>query len=158
MYKIIGADGRDYGPVGADELRQWISEGRANAQSQIQAEGSIDWRPLGTFPEFAADLAVSAPRTPAPLPVMALGSAASARTNGLAVAGFILGLLSVPSLCCCCFTLPCSILGIVFSCIALSQIRRNPMQGGKGMAIAGIILSIVGLLLLAAWMIRFLMR
>src|ERR1700683_3721415 len=132
MYKIIGADGRDYGPVCADELRQWISEGRANALSQIQAEGSTEWRPLGTFPEFAADLAALVPRTPAPLPVMAMSRSPSARTNGLAIAGFILGLLSVPSLCCCCFTLPCSILGLVFSCIALSQIRQNPMQGGKG--------------------------
>jgi len=27
MYKIIGADGREYGPITADQLRQWIREG-----------------------------------------------------------------------------------------------------------------------------------
>jgi hypothetical protein len=151
MYKIIGADGSIYGPAAAEELRQWISEGRANARSQIQAEGSPDWRPLGTFPDFAAALAETASRMPFPLPDIA--RAASAKTNGMALAGFILGLLSVPSVCCCCFTPPCSVLGLIFSCIGLSQARRNPMQGGKGLAVAGIILSILGMFLLFAWLV-----
>jgi hypothetical protein len=53
MYKIIGADGQQYGPVSAEQLRQWIVEGRANAQTLIQAEGGADWKPLGQYPEFA---------------------------------------------------------------------------------------------------------
>ncbi len=52
MYKIIGADGREYGPVTADQVKQWIAEGRANAQSRAQAEGSTDWKTLAEFPEF----------------------------------------------------------------------------------------------------------
>ena len=31
MYKILGGDGKEYGPVLADTLRQWVREGRANA-------------------------------------------------------------------------------------------------------------------------------
>jgi hypothetical protein len=46
MYKIIGADGREYGPVTADQLRNWIAEGRATAQTRAQAEGSAQWKPL----------------------------------------------------------------------------------------------------------------
>ena len=53
MYKIIGADGREYGPIGADQVRQWITEGRANAQTGAQQEGSAQWKTLGEFPEFA---------------------------------------------------------------------------------------------------------
>ena len=53
MFKIIGADGQHYGPVSVEQLRQWIAEGRANAQTQAQAEGSTEWKPLGQFPEFA---------------------------------------------------------------------------------------------------------
>jgi hypothetical protein len=56
MYKIIGADGKEYGPVAADQVRQWIAEGRANAQTQAQAEGATDWKPLSAFAEFAAAL------------------------------------------------------------------------------------------------------
>lgn len=54
MFKIIGADGQQYGPVSAEQLRQWIVEGRANAQTLVQVEGSADWKPLGQYPEFAA--------------------------------------------------------------------------------------------------------
>jgi uncharacterized membrane protein len=54
MYKIIGADGNEYGPVSADQLQQWIREGRASAQTKAQAEGSAEWKTLAEFPEFAA--------------------------------------------------------------------------------------------------------
>jgi hypothetical protein len=52
MYKIIGADQKEYGPISADQIRQWISEGRVNGQTQVCAEGSTDWKPLEMFPEF----------------------------------------------------------------------------------------------------------
>ncbi len=58
MYKIIGADGKEYGPVNADQIRQWIAEGRVNAQTKAQAEGSAEWTPLGEFPEFNEALAL----------------------------------------------------------------------------------------------------
>ncbi len=57
MYRIIGADGKEYGPVSVEVVRQWIAQGRANAQSRIRPEGAVDWKLLSEFPEFAADLA-----------------------------------------------------------------------------------------------------
>jgi hypothetical protein len=67
-YKIIGGDGQQYGPVTADELRQWIAEGRLNAQSLVQFEGASKWKPLGGFSEFAEALkpVAAPPRIPAP--------------------------------------------------------------------------------------------
>jgi hypothetical protein len=53
MYKIIGADGHEYGPATVEQLQQWIREGRATAQTKAQAEGSPEWKTLGEFPEFA---------------------------------------------------------------------------------------------------------
>lgn len=53
MYKIIGADGKEYGPMSADDLRRFITENRANAQTLAQVQGSQDWKPLASFPEFA---------------------------------------------------------------------------------------------------------
>lgn len=66
MYKIIGGDGKEYGPVSADDLRRWIAEGRVNAQTRVQPQGGADWRPLGEFPELnlaalAAPLALPSP-------------------------------------------------------------------------------------------------
>ena len=60
MYKIIGADQKEYGPVSADQINAWILEGRANGQTQVQPEGSAEWRPLSTFPEFAGVFAAKA--------------------------------------------------------------------------------------------------
>jgi TM2 domain-containing membrane protein YozV len=54
MYKLIGADGRQYGPVTVEQLRQWVAEGRANAQTLVQPEGGADWKPLANFPELVA--------------------------------------------------------------------------------------------------------
>lgn len=60
MYKIIGGDQKEYGPASAEEMRHWIRDGRLNAHSRALAEGSTDWRPLSSFPEFADALAAQA--------------------------------------------------------------------------------------------------
>lgn len=67
-YKIIGGDGKHYGPVSEAELRQWIAEGRLNAQSLVQAEGSVEWKPLGAFPEFGDALRAQTVTPPPALP------------------------------------------------------------------------------------------
>jgi hypothetical protein len=66
MYKIIGADGQHYGPINADQIRHWITERRVTATTLVQPEGAPEWKPLGTFPEFADLLAAKAPPAPAP--------------------------------------------------------------------------------------------
>ena len=69
MFKIIGADGKQYGPVSAEQIHQWFAEGRAKAETLVQAEGSADWKPLGQFPELApiASAGVVPPPVPPPL-------------------------------------------------------------------------------------------
>ncbi len=64
MYKIIGADGREYVPVNEEQLRQWITEGRANAQTKAQASGDTEWKHLADFPEFHVSLGISAGAPP----------------------------------------------------------------------------------------------
>src|SRR5580700_5955345 len=61
MYKIIGGDGREYGPVTEAELLKWIAEGRLSAQSQAKAEGDAEFRPLAAFPEFADAFGTATP-------------------------------------------------------------------------------------------------
>ena len=52
MYRIIGADGREYGPVAIDQLRQWVAEGRAKAQTRVMITGTDVWTTLAELPEF----------------------------------------------------------------------------------------------------------
>jgi len=53
LYILIGGDQKEYGPIPATDVQQWLTEGRLNEESLIKAEGDADFRPLGTFPEFA---------------------------------------------------------------------------------------------------------
>jgi TM2 domain-containing membrane protein YozV len=86
MYKIIGTDGRQYGPVNAEQIRRWLAENRVHAQTLVQTEGVPDWKPLSSLPEFAADLSsVPPPMVPPP-------SAAAARASNKIAAG-IFGIL-----------------------------------------------------------------
>lgn len=52
------------------------------------------------------------------------------KTNGMAIAGFVLAFLCWP-------------LGIVFSGIGMSQTSKDPSQGGRGLAVAGLVISIL---------------
>jgi hypothetical protein len=75
MYRIIGVDGKEYGPVSADQLRQWIAEGRVNLQTQIKPEGATEWQPLSSFPDLVPPAGITPPPPPpgflpaAPVPV-----------------------------------------------------------------------------------------
>ena len=61
MYKFIGADGQQYGPVNLEQIRRWLAENRLRADTLVQAEGSPDWKPLNSFPELAAELKSTPP-------------------------------------------------------------------------------------------------
>jgi TM2 domain-containing membrane protein YozV len=65
MYKIVGTDGQQYGPIGADQIRQWFAEKRVNAHTLAQGEGSSEWKPLISFPEFAVLFQGPPPSLPA---------------------------------------------------------------------------------------------
>ena len=98
MYRIVGKDGQQYGPVTAEQLRGWIAENRANAQTLVQAEGSQEWKPLGSFPEFAADLkpppvSATPPPTITPPPPAADPRASNKIPAG--ICGILLGGLGV---------------------------------------------------------------
>jgi TM2 domain-containing membrane protein YozV len=56
MYRIIGGDGREYGPASAEQVRDWVRQGRANAQTRIRAEAGGEWRTLAELEEFRAVL------------------------------------------------------------------------------------------------------
>jgi hypothetical protein len=147
MYRIIGADGKEYGPVPIDVVRQWLAEGRANAQTRVLPDGATEWKALGELPEFQTDIssATTTPSGTVPQPIRPLAYPPTSRTNTLAIFGLILGVLSV-TLSFCCFGLPFNLAGIVISTIALVQIKEQK-QEGRGLAIAGLALSIISIIL-----------
>jgi hypothetical protein len=142
MYKIIGVDGKEYGPANAGQLRQWLADGRANAQTPTLAPGATEWKSLGALPEFAGQFA---PPVIGPMKPGTAWAGQWPKTNSFAMAGLIFGILSLT---CCCGGCLFSPLGLVFSLIGLLQIHRHPERyEGRSLAIAGLILSAASLLL-----------
>src|SRR5688572_33097228 len=120
MYKIIGGDGKVYGPVSADTLRDWIASRRATADTQAQAEGGTEWKRLGDLPEFAGLFGNLPPaQGAAGAPPVVTGAA---QTSGLATASLVLGLAGCLGI--------TAVIGLVLGIVALLKIEQS--QGRLG--------------------------
>ena len=117
-FHFIAGDGKQYGPYSAEQMRKFVGQNRLTAKSQVSADGG-PWQPASSYPELAVSdasapasgmVGATLPTTPKP--------AQGASTNGMAIAGMICGILSLPMLCCC-YGLPFNILGVIFSKIGL---------------------------------------
>ena len=141
-YRIIGTDGKTYGPVNLEQIRQWLAQGRAESRTPVYVDGAADWTFLGLLPELAGDFAGTPPRIGAITP----GTTSARGTNSFATVGLVCGLLSwFGCFCCCC--VPFNLFGFVFSIIALIQINAQAEpQEGRTSAIIGLVLSAANLL------------
>jgi hypothetical protein len=52
---MVRVEGKEYGPVDEDELREWRSEGRLIRQNEVQRVGDDRWILAGELPEIFAD-------------------------------------------------------------------------------------------------------
>jgi hypothetical protein len=66
-------------------------------------------------------------------------------TNTAATVGFVFGILSIIP-CCCCMNFVFAAIGLGFSITGLIRAQSLPEENGKNLAIAGIIVSAVGIL------------
>jgi hypothetical protein len=145
MYRIIGADGREYGPITADQLRQWLAEGRANAQTKVLAEGATEWKTVGELPEFAGPPPALATAPPAMAPIsMPMPSGESLdQVNGPAIGLIVVAILG--------FLLQAAalIFRLFFSALAARQTEAFPnmFSGSLGIA-SGVIGMLVSVLIL----------
>jgi hypothetical protein len=96
---MIGADGKEYGPITADQLRKWITEGRTNLQTKVLLEGTTEWKTLGQLPEFAPASPGSLPAMPSfPTPTPAGAEQVNGPAVGLIVVAILGALTQITSL------------------------------------------------------------
>jgi hypothetical protein len=128
MFKIIGADEKQYGPVSADQLRQWISQGRADGRTLVQAEGSADWKPLASFPEFAGLFGAAGPAPGPGAGTVPPTSAAPWPTAPKPDIPTYLPHAIIVTLCCC---LPLGIPAIVYAAQVSSKLAAGDVPGAQ---------------------------
>lgn len=144
MYKIIGTDEKEYGPVPSNQIREWIKEGRLNRQTPLQAAGSTEWKPLWLQPEFTKDF-VEQDAPPVVPPPESVGSASSGSginviipyKNPRALIAYYLAVFSLIPFVGIVLGLAAFVLGI----LGLRFRRQNPTAGGVVHAWIGIILG-----------------
>jgi hypothetical protein len=142
MYKIVGADGKEYGPVGIEQMRRWRAEGRINAQTRVQEAGTTGWKTAADFPELGFAPTAGVPGPGSSSPPLTTGQAAG-QQNGLAITSLILGLLSLV-----CLPVLAGIPAIICGHLARGRARRLPgLYGGAGFALAGLIMGYVSLVI-----------
>lgn len=116
-YRILGSDGKEYGPVSAEQLRQWVAEGRANAQSRVLPEGATEWRSLADIPELMA--AAAPPVSVAPM--------TGTRLAPGTVPNYLVQAILV-TICCC---LPFGIPAIVFAGQVNTKLAAGDLGGAQ---------------------------
>ena len=140
-YRIIGADLREYGPVDVEEIREWINEGRADANTLVCEMDEKQWIRLRDLPMVAGDLPKLAPG----IGTMSTSEGGTIQINYL-----------IPAILCtifCC--LPFGVAGILFAAQANSKAQQGDLNGAGVAAsrakLMCILSFVLGLLTLVYW-------
>lgn len=141
MYKILGGDQKEYGPVTPDQVREWITQRRANAQTLVQAEGAPEWKPLSAIPEFADALLAPPPALAPPTATVVTPdnplSAVVPYKNPKALIAYYLAIFSLIP----CFGLPLGIAAFILGLLGLKAAKAQPNTHGTVHAWIGIVLG-----------------
>jgi len=135
MYKIIGADGKEYGSITIEKLKQWLNENRVNRQTSIKSEGDMNWKPLDSLPELAGAFT---PPPIAPAPPTSGNSGLNVLIpykNPRALVAYYLGVFAVIPF----IGILLGITAFVLGILGLRYRRRNPAVGGVIHAWIGIV-------------------
>ena len=124
------------GEKSKNEVEKWYNAMNAAPCTRKQcaaaqtAAAKIQLAPNSEFEE---------PKKPYVQPYRPYGMPMNNRMNGYAVAGFVLSCVALVLMC---VFPPLSILGIVFSALGLSQIKKS-FQRGKGLSVAGLTIGMI---------------
>jgi hypothetical protein len=136
-YKILGGDGKEYGPISAEQIKQWIADGRVEKRTPVFVEGAKDWAFLEAVPELAALFTQTAP------PILSAGKPESGGglnviipyKNVRALTAYYFGVFSaIPIL-----GLPLGLVAFTLGILGLRFRRKHPAAGGAVHAWIGIL-------------------
>ncbi len=143
---FYGSPAGQSGPVEEHQLRQKIAAGELVPETLVWRDGMSDWKRLDEVPELSAPQPQSGPYAP---PQAYPGYPPGyyppvAPTNGLAIASMVCGILGIIS---CYFGGFMGLPAVICGHLAISSIRKAPFEmGGRGMAIAGLVMGYLAIL------------
>lgn len=100
-YKMIGGDGREYGPASLEEIRLWCEEGRVFQGTPVWRSDEARWQPARDWDELKWDLPIPSTAEEPPLDIPPSVSMASHRVAAgfwMRGAAFIIDWLILASL------------------------------------------------------------
>lgn len=153
-YCVVG--GKQYGPIGEQELQSWRCQSRIVPTTLVWKEGMANWQAMGATAELGGactdgTIAVPPIQPPAPPEQGKLADSAGVRMllpvgrSGWAIAAGYLGLISVIPI--------FSPLAIIFSAIAMWHLKKHPDKHGWGRAIFGMIMGVGFFVILLVFLI-----
>ena len=110
-YKIIGSDLQEYSPVELEEVREWIKEGRADANTLVCEMGEKQWVRLRDTSIFSTDLS----------------KGQEGRSGGTIQINYLVPAILCTIFCC----LPFGIAGILFAAQANSKTQQGDYDGAN---------------------------
>jgi hypothetical protein len=150
VFRVQGPDQKVYGPATAAQIREWIAQGRINAQTLAQTGEGSSWKPLAEIPEFSSALKPSVPPGASATASQPTISDTAPQTSSLAITSLVLGILGL-------FTCGITALfGLICGIVAMIKISKsNGQLGGRGIAIGGTVVSTVWLLIILLMVVPF---
>ena len=144
MYHIIGGDGKEYGPITTDQIRDWLAQGRINRRTRVRPESSAEWKPADEIPELASLFEpMKVPPVDQGAPPLIKPPVNRRPAKGLAVMSFVLGLSSFVL----CLSALAAFPAILCGHVARRRAARSPAQfGGHGFATTGLALGYLNII------------
>jgi hypothetical protein len=136
-------EGVQHGPVEDEEIRAMLASGLVRGETLVWRDGMEGWRPISRVQEWTAQIA-------SPVEAVASGQALPP-SNGLAIASMVCGLISLPMMVGCWLGIFAAVPAVICGHMALSQIARQPFQGGRGFAITGLVTGYLTILATVAF-------
>lgn len=138
-----GENGQQIGPLEDHAIREAVREGKVGAETLVWREGMAVWQPLSQVSELSTPYA--SPQVYHSYPT------GMVRTSGLAITSLVCGIVGLLT----CLVLA-GIPAVICGHMALNQIGQDPTRiGGRGMAIAGLIMGYLQLLCCVAALVLF---
>lgn len=146
-YIIIGANGKQYGPMNLETLKSLVRDERVGAETQVWDSTTREWHDAQLieelsefFPEEVAEAGTESEGAPEPV------AYAEPHTSNLAIAAMWCGIVAVPTFCCVGWIL--GLLGVILGFVARGEIKKYGYEGST-YANVGIICGLVSLALSA---------